>query len=342
MEFKIKTDLSDSETVDFCIMDSDTIFTNKGDRNDAELLKGKLRLNQKIHTIQFTEEMQKKAFKDTELYAAECYVKIYHLKSGNSFSEIFDVKKFEFKPAMKPFLIEPIPKIDTDFYYSEEEKAKIIAIVYGESKGDRILSDNIPWIYYNLTRKKGKSVEWGLVKSSFYNLEENDIKYRTYRICMYYLGKDKGFGQEYGDDYIGAFKMSIKNFINFKGGTFENSMKPALDHIVQFMNSKVFIKSPLNPYFGWEGQGDFHDMYIREKKKIIWSLASLYFNLQKRGKVKYLYVKEFVAFDNNNKDITTYLYDKNSILEFFEKNPNFVPEDLNEIKTIHYEIFKKK
>lgn len=104
LEFKIKTDLSDSETVEFSIMDSDTFITNKGDKDDTELVKGKLRLNQKTHTIQFTEDMQKKAFKDIEFSTSECYIKINHAKSGNSFSEVFDVDEYDFRKK------EPAPK----------------------------------------------------------------------------------------------------------------------------------------------------------------------------------------------------------------------------------------
>ncbi|MDR2205220.1 MAG: hypothetical protein LBE36_03565 [Flavobacteriaceae bacterium] len=99
LEFKIKTDLPDSERVSFFIMDSDSIFSNNpNDKNDTELTSNNsLRLGSARYSTQFTEDMQKKAFKDVEFDVAECYIKILHPKVGMVYSEIFDVEEYDFE-----------------------------------------------------------------------------------------------------------------------------------------------------------------------------------------------------------------------------------------------------
>ena len=98
LEFKIKTDLKNDETVNFAIMDSDSIWSDKPSKEDTELVSNtSLRLGSAKYVTNFTEEMQKKAFKDTEFDTAECYIKISHPKVGNVYSEIFDIDKYEFK-----------------------------------------------------------------------------------------------------------------------------------------------------------------------------------------------------------------------------------------------------
>lgn len=104
LEFRIKTDLPATEFVKFTIMDSDTLFTDKGNRNDTELTSNsRLSLKTAKFTTQFNEKMQKKAFEkrkyvdEIEFSSAECYIMIYHPKSGFSFSEVFDVEEYDFR-----------------------------------------------------------------------------------------------------------------------------------------------------------------------------------------------------------------------------------------------------
>lgn len=105
LEFKIKTDLPDSETVGFAIMDSDSILSDKPDKEDPALVINKsLRLGSTKYTTIFTEDMQKKAFKDVEFDSAECYIKVFHPKIGTAYSEIFIVEEYDFKNK------KPVPK----------------------------------------------------------------------------------------------------------------------------------------------------------------------------------------------------------------------------------------
>lgn len=346
LEFRIKTDLSVKETVQFSIMDSESIWSTTPDKDDTLLDSNtSLRLGSAKYFIQFTEKMQKKAFKIGEYFDeiegdfAECYIKIYHPKIGTVYSGTFLVEKTVFKKSVQPSLIQPKPIVESPMNYSDEEKAKIISIAVGESKGSHALIESIPWIYFNLTKRYG--IESGLSKSSFYTGKDSDTSYRSFRICMYYLGK----GQQYQNDIIQAMKpkMTIKQYVETKNGNFEKIMKPALDYAKKYLYEKMFISKPVNPYPTWEGQGYYNDMNIRKIHDYhkIWALASLYLFLQRKGKVRELLVKEFIEKDWYGYDATTYLYDSNKILEFFDNNPNLIPKDLEKLPSVHIEIKKK-
>ncbi|MBS1571108.1 MAG: hypothetical protein JST62_01750, partial [Bacteroidetes bacterium] len=98
LEFRIKTDLSVRENVQFSIMDSESIWSTQPDRDDTVLdTNTSFRLGSAKYSIQFTEKMQKLAFEDMEFSSAECYIKIYHPKVGTVYSEVFDVEEFDFK-----------------------------------------------------------------------------------------------------------------------------------------------------------------------------------------------------------------------------------------------------
>lgn len=105
LEFKIKTDLPDSETVGFAIMDSDSIWSDKPSKEDPALVINKsLRLRSGKYVTTFSEDMQKKAFKDSEFNSAECYIKVFHPKIGTAYSEVFIVEEYDFKNK------KPVPK----------------------------------------------------------------------------------------------------------------------------------------------------------------------------------------------------------------------------------------
>lgn len=226
----------------------------------------------------------------------------------------------------KYILQEPEIVSDTKVQYTEEQKAKLISIVYGESARDANLMVNIPWIYYNLTKNLG--FEKGLRRSSFYtNPYNNKWIAESYRICMYYLGQ----GEQY-KDYIIVNGMKVKDFCQDTHTPFVNRYKHNLDVIRSFFENNIFnAEKIMNPYYNWDGQGWWDDMDIRKNNsdKTKWAKASQYFHLQNKGYVKYRFVKEFIAYDGK-KDVTTYLCDDKNIEKYFKENPNNLPEFKND------------
>ncbi|MBL7879894.1 MAG: hypothetical protein JNN23_08545 [Chryseobacterium gambrini] len=225
-------------------------------------------------------------------------------------------------------LEEPEVVKDVKVNYSKEQKAQLIAVVYGESFRDENLCVNIPWIYYNLTKGNIKDFDFRMKRSSFYN-DRNGSKWiaEMYRVSMYYLGQ----GDEFAD-YKMVNGTKIKDFCKATNKNFVNSYKHYLDIIRDYFNHHIFdVDYVMNPYYNWEGQGYWRDMNIRVNNgdKIKWAKASQYFHLQKKGYVKQRFVKEIIAYDHedkNKKDGTTYLCDDLSITKYFKDNPKNLPK----------------
>ncbi|MCW3160524.1 hypothetical protein [Chryseobacterium oryctis] len=219
------------------------------------------------------------------------------------------------------------PKLvkDTKVNYSDEQKAQMIATVYGESSRDENLCVNIPWIYYNLTKKLG--FEKGMNRSSFYK-DRNKNKWITesYKACMFYLGK----GNQFADDKMADGKTKVKDFCKDTNKNFRIYYKPYIDLIRNYFDQHIFNANEImNPFYNWEGQGYWKDMNIRMYNySIKWAKASQYFHLQKRGYVKTMFVKEIIAKDpaRNYLDVTTYLCDDVSIEKYFKDNPTQLPK----------------
>lgn len=232
-------------------------------------------------------------------------------------------------------LEEPTVVSDTKVTYTNEQKAKLIATVYGESARDADLMVNIPWIYYNLTKNLG--FEKGLKRSSFYKNPRNNIYIsESYRICMYYLKQ----GDQYKDYQI-VNKMKVKDYCVDTNSSFVNGYKRKLDIIRSFFEDHIFdAVIIMNPYYGWEGQGFWGDMDFRENNtdKTKWAKASQYYHLQKKGYVKTRYIKEFIVYDRKL-DVTTYLCDDKSIEKYFKNNPSDLPQfnngDYSTIPRVH-------
>jgi len=218
------------------------------------------------------------------------------------------------------------PKLvnDSKVNYSDEQKVQMIATVYGESSRDENLCVNIPWIYYNLTKKHG--FEKGMNRSSFYK-DRNKNKWiaESYKVCMYYLGQ----GNQFADDKMADNKTKVKDFCSEKNYNFHTYYKPYIDIIRNYFNKHIFdTKEIKNPFYNWEGQGYWKDMNIRmHNYSIKWAKASQYFYLQKRGYVKNMLVKEIIAKDpaRDYLDVTTYLCDDLSIEKYFKENPKDLP-----------------
>jgi len=237
--------------------------------------------------------------------------------------------------AKYDLLIEPEKIKDKKVTYTEEQKAKLIATVYGESWGAENLMTNIPWIYYNLTKNNFNL----LTRSSFY-LKRNSEPIKTrYRICMYYLGQ----GNQYKDHKSKESRnKKIKDYCKDSNSEFIDWYKHDLDIIRSYFEKHIFnSESVLNPYYKWEGQGYWGDMDIRmnNHEKTKWARASQYFLLQNKGFVENRYVKEFIAYNRWGQDITTYLCDDKSIEKYFKKNQNnlskFINNDYSTIPKVH-------
>lgn len=127
LEFRIKTDLSVKETVQFSIMDSESIWSTTPDKDDTLLDSNtSLRLGSAKYFIQFTEKMQKIAFEDTEFSSAECYIKIYHPKVGTVYSEVFNVDEYDFKDKRKVEKNKPNAKCFCNRDFTVEEMKNIV------------------------------------------------------------------------------------------------------------------------------------------------------------------------------------------------------------------------
>ncbi|WP_294288640.1 hypothetical protein [uncultured Chryseobacterium sp.] len=245
-----------------------------------------------------------------------------NFKANNKYTNSL-ILEAKYKTLENPKLVN-----DTKINYSEEQKAQMIATVYGESSRDENLCVNIPWIYYNLTKKLG--FEKGMKRSSFYTDRDGKKSVyvgEMYKVCMYYLGQGNQFAE---NKMVNGTK--IKDFCIDSNKNFRNSYKHYIDIIRNYFNHHIFdAENIINPYYKWEGQGYWRDMNIRVNNgdKIKWAKASQYFHLQKKGYVNQRFVKEIIAFDHedkNKKDGTTYLCDDISIEKYFKDNPKNLPK----------------
>jgi len=241
-----------------------------------------------------------------------------NFKANNKYTNSLTLEA-KYKTLENPKLVN-----DTKVNYSEEQKAQMIATVYGESSRDENLCVNIPWIYYNLTKKYG--FEKGLRRSSYYK-DRNDNKWisEAYRVCMYYLGQ----GAQYADSKM-VNGTKIKDYCKETNKGFRDVYKHYIDIIRNYFNHHIFnAQAIMNPFYNWEGQGYWRDMNIRmnNSDKDKWAKASQYFHLQKKGYVNQRFVKEIIAYDPiRGVDSTTYLCDDLSITKYFKDNPTQMPK----------------
>jgi hypothetical protein len=333
IEFQAITNLEIGTRVQVSLCDVDSIFSDKPDSKvDQTLMTGFNTISEKsIFNFTLNESMQKKAFDDVEFGTAECYLKITHSKIEDSFSQVFNVSKSTVIASNEVKKPDCKKEAVTALSLSDNEKAKFIATMYGESQGEMDLKD-IPWVYVNLINRSG--FEKGMNNSSFYSLEEND-KYRTFRVIMYLLGQ----GDEFKNNDING-KSNIKEFCEASGGFVKNVISPKLKELKKYIEENVFIQKPMSCYKGWYGQGYWKDMNIRVVDKThyrrIWAMATQYFYLQKEKKVTTILIKEFVAYNYKGENITTFLYHSDEILKYFDKNPKMIPDDYYKIKEMKY------
>ncbi|MBS1571443.1 MAG: hypothetical protein JST62_03470 [Bacteroidetes bacterium] len=190
-------------------------------------------------------------------------------------------------------LNEPKAVISKKLTFTEEQKAKFVATIYGEASTAENQFEPFCWVYFNLVSRQG--FEKGMSNS--------------------YAYKDENY----------LYKDAIKNYTTGK--------IPSVNKIKKILESKLLVNKPLNPYPGWEGQGYYGDMNIRAPKtsyRRVWAYASQYFHLQNQCKVKAVLVKEYKFRKPNSDgkivDKTGYIYNFNEIEKYFKNHPKDLPD----------------
>lgn len=347
VSFEIITNLPEGEAINISIYDVDSIFSNSPDKDtDTLLLKKSYTLGKKnVISIPFNTAMQEAAFKDIEFGASECYIRITNAKISDVVSEVFKVNKGSKSASLGAFDILEAGKkknqrptvLCNPMNLTAKQKAILTAVVYGESKGDEGLFDLV-WVYFNLIQDIG--FDKAMNRSSHYTGHASD-SYRTYEISMYYLG----FGDEYKDNIEGASGLTVEKFIEAKNGIFLKAVKPRLENLKTYLAKNIFINKPMNPYVGFQNQGYWGDMKIREPKLIkdkktgemvlnsrrVWAEATQYFILQNQKTVTKILVVELPGYDMWGHNITTFIYNFEEIEQFFTDNSTLIPYDYEKV-----------
>lgn len=78
-----------------------------------------------------------------------------------------------------------------------------------------------------------------------------------------------------------------------------------------------------NPHPGWVGQGSLKDFNNESNNDVYWTKARAYFWMQQRGEVKDVYVE--ILPPKPPAQLTTVIFDADSIKAFFDANPDKLP-----------------
>ncbi len=332
IKISVLTNIPLGEEMTVSVFDLDSILSNEPE-GDSDTLLGRTRVKvgkSNVFFISLTDAMRKAAFSDIEFSAAECYVTISHKNATTAVSPRFSVAN---DLNEKSFSVSN-PSKTKGLNLNDIQKAKFIATLFGESKGEYNLRD-IAYIYLNTINESG--FEKGLCKSSFYNLWEVD-RWGTYRYLMYLLGHGEEFANE--KILVDAKRNVWRTVKQVANGDFvKTKVIPNLNKLKKFADDSIFVENPVTNYIGWTGQGFWQDMNIRITNptyKKIWALASQYYYLQLSGKVKKIFVFEYKSYDWTGLNITTFLYDSNSLFDYFEKYPDMIPTDVERIPKMLY------
>jgi hypothetical protein len=85
-----------------------------------------------------------------------------------------------------------------------------------------------------------------------------------------------------------------------------------------------------NPYIGFTGQGYYQDLNNVNNMGDYWHSIRQYYILWQEGKVKGAYMKVLGSGIS-----ATFIFDTDRILQYFDKNPDKIPKDLNKIPKLH-------
>jgi GH24 family phage-related lysozyme (muramidase) len=162
----VETNLSNSERLYFHVFDVDSILSNTpNSKSDTSIRYFDLSVEQAIkgYTIQLDKKDQEITFKDWEGDSAELYIVAYNDETGHSYSEVFDVLKYDFKNKkpiakkvnknLRKFVNELKPS--PHFFLSLKEK---------EGLGDHVVKDakgNIVRIYAYDDSSDYATIGWG-------------------------------------------------------------------------------------------------------------------------------------------------------------------------------------
>lgn len=323
LEFKIKTDLSARETVQFSIMDSESILSTKPDKDDTVLESNtSLKLGSAKYFLQFTEKMQKKAFEDTEFSVAECYIKIYHPKVGTVYSEVFNVDEFTFSKSVAiPISTQECKKeLVSKISLSANDRKKFISTVLCESQLGNEKLREIAWVYHNRVRLHGVDTHDGLRASNPFRKKLSD-----YKLCSCYF-KIEGEYSNYVNEKYGNF--TIKQYL--ETSDFKKRVLPKFKKMEIYIDKEILIDKPQTCFKDWEGQGFWGDLDLNPNDPLNkihdpkWFMARQYYWLQIQKKVSINYIHIMRAGTG-----TTFIFHEKKIAEYFKKNPNTLPQPEN-------------
>lgn len=207
---------------------------------------------------------------------------------------------------------------------SDKQKAQFIAVCLSEEDHGRKELWDIAWVYFNLVQDKG-------VSKLKYSSAKGNL---NYQLWMYY----QGHGEEYKDNIYkyDKNKPKISDYIK-NNGFFTSKILPRAELAIEYIKNSVFAKNPIQPYKGWYGQGYTGDMMILDgRNKGKWHKARQYYWLQTECEVEKKYV-QILKINGRDSYKTTFIYDEDSIIDFFNENSWMLPP-INEIKDIRHAL----
>jgi hypothetical protein len=188
-------------------------------------------------------------------------------------------------------------------YVTKDLKQKVTATILAESHPGQMA--DIRWVYYNrVTSAKG---EGGLKGSAAYI-----NKGIWYKVWLYMLGD-----HTYGGDVLPKERTEFKGFSTLKDFCEKNGYMQTIAAErageTEKLVDEMFDKPATNPYAGWIGQGNLDDFNNKSKPKDrYWKMARDYYWLQRKGKVKDIYVKVLPAGKN-----TQVIFDAGKIEKYY-------------------------
>ena len=242
-------------------------------------------------------------------------------------TEEFEMR-IEKKKTQELVLVDVVcPKLNL----TADQKNEFIATVFCETGlGEGELRE-IGWVYFNLV--SDLKFETALDRSSAHRQE--NIWYKS---CMCYITnkmkfKDVEAPKSYQNNPMTFGEKTFGDFVDSK--IFKNNYKSKIDILKDFIEKFMFISNPKQKYKGWYGQGDWADMLIidgRDNGK--WHKARQYWFLQLKGEVTKKFVEILPSKTKNkltnltkrSENSTSFIYDEDRIIKYFNDNPNKLPE----------------
>jgi|GEM_PF-1189666 len=264
--FNVETNLSNSERLYFHVFDVDSILSNTpNSKNDTSIRYFNLSVDQALkgYTIQLDKKDQELTFKDWEGDSAELYIVAYNDETGHSYSEVFDVLKYDFKnkktipkkvnKSLRKFVSELKPS--SHFFLSLKEKEGLGDHVVKDAKGniERIYAYNdssgyatIGWGHlierkpYDPTNPKHAKWKNGITEAQAERLLYDDVMAKT-KLLENGLGdsKTKGIKVKLLQREYDGLLMAIFN--GGYGETLENTINKGVEKLTKEEIFKAFL-----------------------------------------------------------------------------------------------------